>query len=362
MFVGEIMEKDITTPSRASNKLKYVIGFTLILLLMGFTFFVLFSEFNFSNIMSCIKNADFGVLMLGFLMVIVYLSCYGIFTSLLLKSLGRRVGYFRGVLYAGVDFYFSSITPSASGGQPAVVYYMSKDDIPASDGTFSTILHTVIFKCVLIVLNLFALILNFNAVARAGTLFFVLWCIGLCFNLLLIAACLVSMFKKAFSRKIAGAIIRFLAKIRLCKNPKERYASICKTLDDYQNAAAYIRTHISLFFKLVSVVFVQRVAFFSIAFIVYRAMGLNEHGYFYFLSVQSLIALAVDSLPLPGGIGVNEAAIIMTLDSAFGSPERAAGGMLLIRVINYYFCLFICSIAAIIMQIRSSFKKRKVIK
>lgn len=52
--------------------------------------------------------------------------------------------------YAFVGFYFSSITPSASGGQPAQVYYMKKDDINISYSSLILLVIVVIHQVVVL--------------------------------------------------------------------------------------------------------------------------------------------------------------------------------------------------------------------
>jgi hypothetical protein len=57
-----------------------------------------------------------------------------------------------------IEFYFSCITPSASGGEPMQIYYMAKDGIEPSRGTSAKILITVFYKGVLLLLGLFVMI------------------------------------------------------------------------------------------------------------------------------------------------------------------------------------------------------------
>ena len=55
--------------------------------------------------------------------------------GVLSKTLGYRKGILKNYSYASADIYFSAITPSATGGQPASAYYMIKDGIPISHTT-----------------------------------------------------------------------------------------------------------------------------------------------------------------------------------------------------------------------------------
>ena len=46
---------------------------------------------------------------------------------LILKKLGHKGKFTSSVAYSTSDLYYSAITPSASGGQPASAYYMMRD-------------------------------------------------------------------------------------------------------------------------------------------------------------------------------------------------------------------------------------------
>ena len=52
--------------------------------------------------------------------------------------------------------------------------------------------------------------------------------------------------------------------------------------------------------RVFAVTVVQRLAMFSIAYWVYLAMGLGEYSLFDMIALQTLIAMSIDSLPLPG--------------------------------------------------------------
>ena len=58
----------------------------------------------------------------------------------------KEIALKKGVFYALVEFYFSGITPSSTGGQPAELYYMTKDKIPVRTSTIALILTTIYFK------------------------------------------------------------------------------------------------------------------------------------------------------------------------------------------------------------------------
>ena len=59
---------------------------------------------------------------------------------------------------SSVGFFFSCITPSASGGQPMQIYYMKKEKIPIPVSTVVLMIVTITYKLVLVVIGIGILI------------------------------------------------------------------------------------------------------------------------------------------------------------------------------------------------------------
>lgn len=332
------------------TKRKNTANFIAILILIAVTCVYFYFSFDLSEIYKAISDADFRVLAIGFSAVIIYLACYGMFAKTVLKFFGTKISLFRGLLYASTDFFYSSITPSATGGQPLVIYNMSKDGIPASQASFFTFFHTAVYKTVLIIFNIIALFYNLSQFREASIAFDLFWILGMIINLSMIFACLFSMFKHEATVKIASWVINFGAKLHIVKNPEERITAFSNSHEDYRASAKLVFKNPMLMLKLLLIVVIQRTAFFSIAYIVYRGMGLSGHTYMYFLTIQAIVAMAVDSLPLPGGIGANEAALVFTLESAYRTPDEAAAATLMIRLINFYFAVLISTVGTFTEQ------------
>lgn len=75
--------------------------------------------------------------MLGLLLMFAFVGCEAMCSRTILRQLGDRVPYRRCLGYACTGFVFSSITPSASGGQPAQVCCMAGTAYPPPMGRWS---------------------------------------------------------------------------------------------------------------------------------------------------------------------------------------------------------------------------------
>ncbi len=68
-------------------------------------------------------------------------SACGAFTG----TWDRDTGFWPSIIYSTSDIYFSAITPSAAGGQPASAFYMVRDGMPVSVATSALLLNIVCY-------------------------------------------------------------------------------------------------------------------------------------------------------------------------------------------------------------------------
>ena len=91
-------------------------------------------------------------------MIFIYFLCQGIYMKSILKALNHKITIVRGMFYSIVEFFFSGITPSSTGGQPIQLYYMSKDKIPMRKSYITLLLNTIYFKLILLFLGVIVLL------------------------------------------------------------------------------------------------------------------------------------------------------------------------------------------------------------
>ena len=123
---------------------KHALSLAFLLLLIVFTFTVLLKDIGIKGLCLAIGHAQPDYLVLGLSLMLVFFFCEGEAIRMIVKSLGHPVKHWQGFVYACVDFYFSAITPSSSGGQPVCLYYMSKDHVPVAASGLAMLLQTVV--------------------------------------------------------------------------------------------------------------------------------------------------------------------------------------------------------------------------
>lgn len=74
------------------------------------------------------------------------------------RSLGINEAFTHCCLYSFVGFFFSLITPSATGGQPVQLYVMKKDGLPLTVSAMLLVIATINYKLVLVAIGAFVFI------------------------------------------------------------------------------------------------------------------------------------------------------------------------------------------------------------
>ena len=126
-----------TMGSIVEDKKKYIISILFFGLLLALTFWLIFKDQDMLSVLPAVLKANPLFVALGMLCMFGFIYCEAANIYFLSNTFRERVRFKSCLKYAFVGFYFSSITPSSSGGQPAQVYYMNKDNVKVGASTLS---------------------------------------------------------------------------------------------------------------------------------------------------------------------------------------------------------------------------------
>ena len=82
----------------------------------------------------------------------------------------------------------------------------------------------------------------------------------------------------------------------------------------------------------------------------YKSFGLSGVSAFEIVTLQLIISLAVDNLPLPGGLGVSEGIFLLFFEEIF-TVKYLTAGLLLSRGFNYYAIIVVGGIVTAVAQL-----------
>ena len=279
----------------------------------------------------------------------------------LLHSLGTKIPFGHCCLYSFIGFFYSCITPSASGGQPMQVIAMRKDKIPVAVSTVVLAIVTITYKLVLVAIGLVVMLLRPLEVMTYLDGVEGLVYLGLGLNVIAISLLLMLVFCPAILRNCATAILGWISRIRPFRHPEKITAKLDEIMHQYTGTADYYRSHKRIIFNVFVLTLVQRCILFLVTYLAYKAFGLSGHNLATIVTLQAMISVVVDMLPLPGGMGISENLFLQIFLPIFGSA-LVLPGMLISRGVSYYTQLLISAamtVAATFLLRNSNEKEHK---
>lgn len=339
-------------------KRKNVLSAILFLSVMLLTFYAVFSKNDIRSIQAAVKgmrplflvfslaSAVFFVAMEGF-MIWYLLRSFQRFNGSADRPAGGGPGLLRCIGYSFIGFFFSGITPSATGGQPAQLYYMKKDRTALSDGTLALMTVAVLYKFVLVLIG--AVILLFWREGLRSYLggYMGLFYLGIFLNALLVALLLLVMLHGSLMERLIAKAERLLTKIHILRPDAERQAAIHRMIAGYQGTLSYLVAHKGSLLFLTFCTFLQRNSLFFMTWLIYRGLHLEDNGMLLVMVIQASVYIAVDMLPLPGSQGISEL-MYHTVFSLIFPGGTLAASMCVSRGIGFYLLLVIGGIVTLV--------------
>lgn len=298
-----------------------------------------------------IASADWRILVLGLPVMALFIAFEAKSTHWILRALGSPQPYRKCYFYSCTGFFFSTITPSATGGQPAQVYYMSRDGVPAASGTIDMLLTTIGYNGATLFYGLLALITGRGMTEQLGGRVGFLLGVGFMAVMTVIVTMLLFLFLPEPARRLCLFAIRLAVRIRPSLDQAALEKKLELHLEKYRQGAKLIRRTRGLFPKVLLMGAGQLACTYAVPCIVYRAFGLEGAAAWEIFSLQVLCTIAVSYLPLPGAAGAAESVFLRGFAAAFGAG-LVAPAMILTRTVNCYLVLIVTGIVTAVGHFR----------
>lgn len=337
------------------NGIKKIIrNSSFFVILIVLTYYFIFRKMDRKGLWLALKNTN-----ILFVIVAAILACGNIFFESFihyrnLRLLKEKTTFKSCVKYAIVGFFFSAITPAATGGQPVQVYYMHKDGISYMNATISVLIQSFSYSTIMVLLGIFGYIINFNYISNLG-FFEYFFFIGVIVNTTIISLVLIIMFSKNLSKKILNFVFKIIDKFNHEKATSFK-DKMTVQLSEYHDSAKFIMNNKKVVLKTLLTSTCQLISYHSVAFFIYLSLGVKHLNYIKVTSLQSLLYLSVSILPLPGTVGVNETGFSIIYNPII-SKNIVDSALLLTRGISFYLCVVITGIILLILHIKK--KKNK---
>ena len=333
---------------------KNIIFTIVFIILIFFAYCFVFKDYSLSKFMNAFSECKHGYLLLAFICILLWVFFEGVFLKIIFKKLNYKISWYQAIGYVFTEAYFSAVTPGSSGGQPVQMYEMSRDKIPYRVSSIVVFINTMFYKLSLVLVFLIGFIIYFKEFFNFSNIFKIMVLIGFLVNLIIITFFVLLIYTKKLIIGITHIITSILFKFRLVKNKEEFNSRIKESLDDYLKAANYIRVHKNTLFQTFIIVFLQRLSIMMVYYLVCRAFNVNSYSLAYAIAVQSFLTVALDSIPIPGGVIVGEG-LIMEANIALNVVKYSKEITLIFRGISVYLLVLISFLYYLLFH----YKKRK---
>lgn len=323
----------------------------LFLAVMGLTLYTVLRGQNLKQIAQAIGRMSLPYLLLAVSAGLFFVCAEGCMIWYLLRSLNGKSSLRQCIGYSFVGFFYSGITPSATGGQPAQLYYMRRDGNSLADCSVILMTTALLYKLVLVVVGIL-LLLCFHGMLR-GYLkgYYSLYFFGLSLNMVLVALLAAVMAAPARMKHLIRSARILLVKIRLLKESSEKAEKTDRFIDGYQEAVRFLWEHKGRVFMVLLFTFIQRSSLFILTALIYKGFALQGTSWFAVAQLQAAVYIAVDMLPVPGAQGITEL-MYRSVFAAVFPGEYLMASLYVTRGIGFYFLLLVSLLAVLIRWMR----------
>lgn len=348
---------------------KMIINVAVLLTLIGLTFYMIFYNndgFSIESVEKFIADIRWPFLLGAFLCMIMNIGFKGMSIGLLSRTLGYKKSPLNNYSYASADVYFSAITPSATGGQPASAYYMVKDGIPISHTTAVLSVNLLMYTASLIVLAVITFILRPNLFLNIDS-WIVKVCIivGLLVQLLFLSVYVMIMVSEKLVITIARKLIGIGAFLHIIKHKKRYIGRVDQSVHRFRSSVLLLAHDKRALIGSFLLNFAERLVYISIGVLVF-------YGALY--NIPSLAGVKIDVIdiyaleaycwfgaycvPLPGAVGASEAIFNNVFSMVISNSVLLSATMVTTRGINFYISFIFAGLVTLANHIRVNFISR----
>ena len=268
----------------------------------------------------------------------------------------RRAGYPRkkrnGFVYAAADSYFSAITPSATGGQPASAFFMMRDGVPAAVATASLLANLVMYNAAILTIGIVCIVARpqlYRHYLPGGRALIILGIVVLAFMGLVFFFLL---WRQRTLFVIAQKVIGVLVKIRLMRHPDKWQKKLEKAMREYGACVTLLAGSKRMWIMAYLFNILQRVSQFCVTVFAYLALGGKLSVCPDLWVTQCMVSLGANCVPIPGSMGVTD---YLMLDGYMHLMDKQSAYRLqmLARGMSFYFCVLLSGLVVLVVYLRS---------
>lgn len=342
---------------KKKSKIVWIIIFAILIALTISTIIRMSSSFTAEGFADYIKNAHPFWMICAILCTFLYIFLEGVSIRYLSSFFKSRFSMAKGLFYSSANLYFSAITPSATGGQPACAYFMVQDGIPASVTAMTLLINITLYTVSIVIIGFVSLVISPTVFAGFDTFSRMLIIAGFIVQIICIAVFLLLVYRDQLMLGIAKKVLNILKALHLIKDVEKKHKKLEMQAIEYKECAKALNKNAHVGFVTLGITLVQRLMQIGATVCVYIATGGSITNVIKVIAAQGFIILGSNAVPMPGGVGVAD---YLFFD---GYKTLVSGKIteleLLARGVSFYSCVIICIVVIITGIIVNRIKKRR---
>lgn len=325
--------------------------FSSIIVIVTSCIFVSFFIFTkgLNSLIKELKTLDTSWILLS----VTFMLLYWLFEMLTLYTITKKLFKIKKLLVRSFKFemvglLFGAISPFSAGSNPAQLYAMTENGIPAGVAGSILMIKFIIHQTLNIVILVLAFLFKFSYFNSRVNYFPYLCILGLTIHVLIMIFAILFSINSKLTKRILTLIFKVLKKTRLVKNTESAYNKIEIELENFHQNASLITKHIKMCTYASIFTFLQYLAFFSIPYCIYRSFGFNSADLWTLISAQIFLVNFMAIIPLPGAAGGAEGGFYL-IYSMFFESNTILTAIFIWRVLTYYSTIAIGSIFTLVL-------------
>ena len=311
-------------------------------------------DFSFAAFLEDLQQADWRWMVPAVLCMLGFI----VFEALAIRSacqvLNHPTRLFAACGFAAADIYFSAITPSASGGQPACALLMRRQGIPLMVSAAVLLLTLAMYAMAILTIGLVCVLCWGNVFAVFGGASKTLIVIGFAAQCFLAVTFFLMLWREKLLEKIAVALFELLARLRLIRHVERRRTRLREMMEEYRVCTALLSGHRGLLLRSYFFNLLQRTSQILVTVCCFLALGGRGRLAGDIFAMQSFAVIGSNCVPVPGAMGVVDYLMLDGFE-AFLPSDLVVSMELLSRSLSFYICVLLCALIVFV----TAFRKRK---
>lgn len=303
-------------------------------------------DFSWNSMMDYLAHANKLWILGALLLMFGYIWFEGMAVVHIARTLGYRSTKMQGTVYGAADVFFSAITPSASGGQPASAFFMLRDGMSLPACTTALLINLVMYTLATLTIGSVSMVFHFDLFQKMSVvskaLIIIGWfiMIGLSFGFYMLLR------KSEILHRLLDRIMDWLEKRKFLSNLTKKKEKLKKKMEEYQQCSDEIAGHGKMLVNIFILNLLQRISQIGVTFMIFMSLGKGLRMSFAGFVIQAFTALGSNSIPIPGGMGGADYLMLDGFGKILG--HDAASVEMLCRSCSFYLCIVTSAVIVLV--------------